>query len=390
MQILILEDNAQKRSVLESHIAETHAGATVHSAATFVEDLREVTTTRYDLVILDLVVPRMDVNEEPADLTQDLIEVTRDFKSKNSRTPGIALTSYDDKAEENFRILNQQDIGVVTYAHGSNEWKAALDRKIASSRPTEHFDFVVVCALAEETEGFRHGGYQLSELEIKDGLECRAVQIESRKGLVVTAPRSGLVSGAITTTAAIEMFKPQLICMSGICAGVKGAAHIYDVIVVETCHQHDSGKWSANAFLPEIYSVAIDHQFAQQIKGVIGKDGFLQRITAGIIPKKDEYPDGMNSFSANVFLAPCASGSAVIADERMVGQIKSQQRKVAAIEMESYALYESARLAALKPLYVSAKTVVDDGVNKGDDFHRIGCILSARVVAEIVRHFKFI
>ncbi len=389
MEILILEDSVTKRDVLEAYISSEFPGTDVSSVSTFKDYLREISSRKFDLIILDLVVPRMSQNEEPLDITSDLIEVTRDTHSKNLRTPGIALTSYDEKAEENFRALNSQDISVITYAPGSDAWKQSLHRKLIGARPLRRYDFIIVCAVPKEINGFSDAGISISDIRIVDGLECRNLSIGDREGVLVLAPRMGLVSSSITATLAIEAFRPQLVCMSGICAGVEGAANIYDVVIAETCYQHDAGKWFNGEFEPEIYSVSIEHQFGQKVKQLIGAPGFLTKISEGIVPLKNEYPTSTNSFSPRVFLAPCASGSAVIADAKIVELIQDHQRKVTTIEMESYALYESARLSRFKPHYVSAKTVVDDGVNKGKDYQRIGCILSARVVAELIRDFEF-
>jgi hypothetical protein len=69
----------------------------------------------------------------------------------------------------------------------------------------------------------------------------------------------------------------------------------------------------------------------------------------------------------------------------MVGIIQEQHRKNEAFEMESYSLYEAARQSPCKPLFFSAKSIVDNGdEKKGDHYHRIACILSAKTVVEII------
>ena len=94
----------------------------------------------------------------------------------------------------------------------------------------------------------------------------------------------------------------------------------------------------------------------------------------------------MQRLTANVYLTPASSGSAVVADERMVEIIAAQQRKGSIFEMESFALYEAARLHPREPLFFSAKAVVDDGgPKKGDKFHRLACILSAKTLYECIR-----
>lgn len=54
--------------------------------------------------------------------------------------------------------------------------------------------------------------------------------------------------------------------------------------------------------------------------------------------------------------------------------------------MEIYSVYEAARHARKRTVFFAAKAVVDDGgVNKGDAFHRIGCLLSAKFVTAAIR-----
>ncbi|HCM9227723.1 hypothetical protein L8T14_22790 [Enterobacter bugandensis] len=81
-----------------------------------------------------------------------------------------------------------------------------------------------------------------------------------------------------------------------------------------------------------------------------------------------------------------SSDSAVIADENMNEIVKKQHRKMTAFEMESFSVYESARLSETNVDFFSAKCVVDDGgINKSDNFHRLACIISAKAVCEIIR-----
>ncbi len=390
MRILILEDNIEKLEALQGHFGKAHPEAEIHSSGTFSDYVRRLNQEKFDFLILDLVVPRHTTSVDTVEI-DEIVEVTRgDYKCRNFKTPGIALTGYDEKAEDNFRLLNQHDLTVITYSPDSHGWTAAIDRKIASLPSTTRFDFVVICALAKEANGFSEAGFPLGEPEVIAGLHCRTIRVADRSGVVVTASRMGLVNAAITASQAIQAFQPLVICVSGICGGVPKAAAIYDVVIAETCHQHDVGKWIDGKLKPEIYSVAIDHQFAQKIRTAVSGQGFLTRVTLAVSPNRDEFPDGMNKLNPSVLLAPASSGSAVLADEAIVGQIKEQQRKSTIFEMESYAIYEAARLSPLRPQYFSAKTIVDDGSEgKSDNFHRIGCILSARVVGELLTIFEF-
>lgn len=211
-------------------------------------------------------------------------------------------------------------------------------------------------------------------------LDCREISIGDQQAVIVTASRMGLVSCAITATQAIEAFSPSLICMSGICAGIKGKAKLLDIVIADSCHQHDFGKWSVNGYEPEVYSVPIKAKLRAQLKKIIDDEqDFASTICDKVEFEKNQLPDEMKRLAANVYLTPASSGSAVVADDKMVEIIKEQQRKGAIFEMESFALYEAARLHPREISFFSAKAVVDDGgPSKGDKFHRLACILSAK------------
>jgi hypothetical protein len=75
-----------------------------------------------------------------------------------------------------------------------------------------------------------------------------------------------------------------------------------------------------------------------------------------------------------------------MAEDGKTSSLAFGQRKLVGFDMEIYSVYEAARLAANKPAFFAAKTVVDDGgKNKGDKFHRIGCLLSAKFIVKAIR-----
>lgn len=384
MKILILEDDNTKRDSVVALIVEVDPEITVVPVNNFCHYLRAITQETYDLIIVDLVILAFSDEVEPRDMTERIIEVTRDYDCLNFRTPVIALTGYDDKAEENFKDLNSKDIAVVTFDEHGEQWKESVREKVKSCIPPIHYEFVIICALSKEADGFFNAGYMVGAIKPFGNLSCREIRIGANLGVIVTAPRMGLVSSAIAGTQAIELFKPKLICMSGICGGIEGEANIYDVVIPESCHQHDAGKWTKNGFEPEIYGVPLDHSLRLKIEALISRKEFRDLISNNVILRGNEFPEGTNSLKFDIFLAPGSSGSAVVADEEKVDLIAGQKRKLSAFEMESFAVYEAARISAIKPLYFSAKAVVDNGIIKSDDFHRVACILSAKVVYECI------
>lgn len=386
MEILVLEDSDSKFLELQQYINTFPESVTITRAAVLLEFLRFVERKKFDLIVVDLLVPRFKDSKEAEDVTMDILNACRDVACTNSRTKVVALTASVDASDTNYKDLNAADISVLTF-DASGSWKESLKQQCHLSRPKKTFDVVILCALPKEVQGFVNAGYQVGNAYLQGNLDCRDISIGDKQAVIVTASRMGLVSCAITATQAIEAFCPSLICMSGICAGITGKAKILDIAIAECCHQHDFGKWSVSGYEPEIYSVPIKANLRAQLKKIVdGECDFATTICDKVEFDKDELPEEMQRLKATVYLTPASSGSAVVADAKMVEIIKDQQRKGAIFEMESFALYEAARLHPREISFFSVKAVVDDGgPSKGDKFHRLACILSAKTVYECIR-----
>ncbi|MDB5791438.1 MAG: putative nucleoside phosphorylase family [Massilia sp.] len=385
MKILVLEDDAKKKDNVLQQIKLACPDVRVETVSNFVAYTKKISVEKFDLIIVDLVVPTFSDDDPAMDMTDQIVINSRDLECPNFRTPMVALTSFDEKAEENFKDLNLKDITIVTFDEEHGNWKESIRGKVASCIPPINYEFVILCALPKEADAFMHAGYAVGERRVVNGLTCRELQVGTRIGVIVTAPRMGLVSAAVTSAQAIEIFKPRLICMSGISAGVHGKAKIYDVVIPDICHQNDAGKWTDNGFELEPYSVQLEHALKLEIEKIIADGSYKSAVSAGIVLQRDEFPEGTNSLEFSVYCAPASSGSAVVAEEGLAASLKSQHRKLSAFEMEAFALYEASRLSVSKPLFFSAKAVVDNGTaSKGDDYHRVACVLSARAVYELL------
>lgn len=385
MKILILEDEATKMELIQAEIIAIDPLIEINTSITFQSFLKQIERDKFDLIIVDLLVPRFNETDESVDVTDQIIDATRDHDCCNFRTPVVAITRFDTAAEDNFKNLNLKDISVITFSEDKQDWRETLKQKIVSCMPPITYDFVIFCALHKESNGFLEAGYNLGITRAIHGLDCREIKIGEMSGVIITSPRMGLVSSAITTSRAIELFRPKLICMSGICAGIDEKAQIYDVVIPDMCHQHDSGKWGSNGFELESYAVQITHEMRLKIKTILEQPDFIEAIRNNVKLLRKEIPENKQELEFGVLMAPASSGSAVIADEAMNELIRQQHRKMTAFEMESFAVYESARLSITQPKYFSAKAVVDDGVIKSDEYHRVACILSAKVVHELIR-----
>jgi nucleoside phosphorylase len=190
----------------------------------------------------------------------------------------------------------------------------------------------------------------------------------------------GLVEATSVASRSIEAFNPRFVAMSGICAGLSGRAAIGSLIVADPCWEHQAGKWAADGFKREQYDVDLDVDTRTLLEQLINENGknWIE-LKAGLIEESIIFE--------KIEVAPMITGSAVIADSNKVIDLKEDHRKTAAIDMEMYGVYRSARISARKPVFFGAKTVVDLADEaKGDKYHGYGSALSARFIVKAIEH----
>ncbi|WP_318386571.1 nucleoside phosphorylase [Enterobacter sp.] len=382
MMILILEDQDEKLEKIKQSVFNVNPVIEVQVARDYATFIKLIHAHKFDLIISDLLVPRINGEDDLVDISSMLTQDAMDVTCVNLYTRIVAFTQYADA--DKFTDLNNSRIIVISYSE-TNDWRNALEKIILECKPSVVYDFIIICALEKESQGFNEAGYIVGPNEIINELHCKKISINEKHGLIITCPRMGLITASIISTKAIEYFKPKLICMSGICAGIASKVNIYDVVIPQICHQHDFGKWGADGFEPEAYSVQLNHKTSTKIQNAISDKNFIKALIRDLVPKRSELPDGTEELNPVVKLAPASSGSAVIADENMNLIVKNQHRKMTAFEMETFSVYESARLANVTVDFFSAKCIVDDGgINKSDNYHRLACILSAKTVYQLI------
>ncbi|MCG4455492.1 hypothetical protein LJY18_19680 [Pseudomonas sp. MMS21-TM103] len=385
MKILVLEDEDEKFEQVRAHVVEIMPEAIIQREKNWLDYSRAVANAKFDLILLDLIVPRSARDSALEDHHASLVETTRDYHSKSFSTPAIVLTRHSLNEGDFVHDLNLVDINVIPFNdHG--KWREALKIKLLAAQPAKKFDVVIVCALEKEADAFEGLTDTWGPVTTISGLICREVRIGEYKTVIVRASRMGLVAAAVSAAFALDRFEPRLICMSGICGGVAGESEIYDLLVTQTCHQHDAGKWSTTGFKSEHYDVQLDVNVHNKLVEVASGKA-MTNLQAGLDPGTSEVPSGRERVSCKIISdAITSSGSAVIAEGGKTSTLAVGQRKLTGFDMEVYSVYEAARHARSRTAVFAAKAVVDDGgKNKGDSFHRIGCLLSAKFVVAAIR-----
>jgi nucleoside phosphorylase len=168
----------------------------------------------------------------------------------------------------------------------------------------------------------------------------------------------GPVAASILTMKPLLKYRPSLVAMAGICAGIPGKAEIGDVIATEISWDWQSGKYVDNngteGFQIAPHQLGV-HDACRNALWMLKRDEeFWRSLAPKALDAKVKQP--------KLVLGPMATGSSVLADARVADRIKENQHKnVAGLDMETYGVFAAAQAYSADTKVISLKSVCDKG-----------------------------
>lgn len=396
IRILIADDTPDKVAKIDKALLDAKVAPQAITHVETAMDAREaLATVQYDLLILDLALPARKGeavnNNAGVDLLHELVD--RDLYHRPREIVG--LTAYSELQRKARGHFSQLQFFLEHYERGSTGWSDRLTARVAhmlaalNNSPTYLTDICILTALdAPELTAVRSLPWSWSKPEPLGAMSFayRGTIQQSKTPLSVVALSAGdmgMTRSAIVATKAIETFRPRLIAMLGICGGMKKKTKIGDVILIDPTWDWQMGKYVSSSFeqAPEQLDVATEvrSRFALLADN---KQMLFQAHEAF----KGTRPDNIPELKAG----PIPSGSAVLADEALMNDLKKQHRKVLGVEMECFGVYLAAKLASHpKPLVFGLKSVCDFGnYSKADKYQAFCAHMSASVFAAFCEQYS--
>lgn len=397
MIVGIIDDDKNKREALRA-VVESSAGkeATIYDGSSLAAAKNILRNQNLDLLILDIALP--DLEDGTPSPTGGLELVDEILKSARYRLPShvVGITALDEVYESAVERFGREMWSVLRYDRSSVEWSELLAARIRhllrrqeTGEQEFDFDLAIVAALKEPElssvlelpwnwKAMDQRGdstrYHIGEFARTDGTKGRVV--------AARAPRMGMPAAAALTTKIGMHFRPKFIAMIGICAGRPKETNLGDIVVANPSWDYGSGKHAIvegqEVFEPAPHPFPLTTRVRGLVEDYEGEHDALTRFRAEFTGSK---PDTM----PRVHLGPFASGAAVIARSAMMGEIRSQNRKLLAIDMEAYGVASAAtELPEPQPDFLMLKGVSDFAdEEKNDAFRDYASFMSVKLLAHL-------
>ncbi|MBD1208521.1 MAG: hypothetical protein H9535_08830 [Ignavibacteria bacterium] len=221
------------------------------------------------------------------------------------------------------------------------------------------------------------------------------------KVLVACANQMGMTSAASLASKLISRFQPRVVSMVGIAAGISG--EIGDVMIPDIVWDYGSGKSSlvekrnylgikkeVEEFQPYRFPITTKQDLIGQLIKITRETNISDSVfNLGNQISFEHKPQKLKSH-----IGPFVSGSAVIANDKILSQIKSQDGKLIGFDMEAFAIAYSCGVSDItpQPISIILKSISDYGNKKKqhkdkDDHQRYAAFTSANfLILLLTRH----
>lgn len=252
--------------------------------------------------------------------------------------------------------------------------------------PVEPFDAAIVCALhtPELKMVLTTGGKRWKRLPQKgDPHTYHHTVYKTREGsrlrVVAAAPNQmGLAATAVLATKMIMRFRPRLVAMVGIAAGVKTESQGFgDILAAEHTFDYGAGKVTNKegklTFNPDPKPLDIDTMLNARLKE-------WQRNGYELDDIRRSWPATNPPTALALHVGPLGSGAAVINSSGPVKDVMEHWRKLIGIEMEAYAVHRACKDAVTPaPMYLCLKSICDFAEDKSDDWQPYAAFTAAQL-----------
>lgn len=401
LKILVLEDDPTKKGHLLSYLSEnTEFVGDVDTAICSEHALRNLREREYDLFIIDIVVPKTLNGERDERNSIELVDMIDDEVDGIIKpTHILPVSSSSSLSAQAHDFFKARPWGILPYNEADTASLESIKKIIEylarqSSSVIRSADVVIITALAEpefqavESLPFAWGPYEpLDNMHLyRRGTFVSEINGRAHQVVALFCLRMGPVQASILTTKSIAAFSPKLVLMAGICAGMPKKTEIGDVVAADVSWDWQSGKFvdsnGTEGFQIAPHHLDIHESLRTPLFRLKKDNEYWQSLAVAAIEVKAGLP--------KLVVGPMATGSSVLADERVSERIKEQQHKnLVGLDMETYGVYAAVQACSPQTPVLSLKSVCDKGdLQKNDEYQAYASLVSAKTVERFLKYYS--
>lgn len=422
IKMLIIDDIEKKRQEIKSQLSRFGRSVdfTFSEAENYEQARDALRGSNYDFVILDLMIPAG--KEEPSEawsrtLLMDILSGELCFPMHI-----FGLTEHAELMESERRYYDQNLFGLFEFKWSSDDWALAIWNKIkylisaienGTAYRLNSYDFDLLLLTARRANEFvpvkkyffKDDASDVNPLWNDDYSFFGKLQLGadlSLRAALICIGETGLAPAASITTQAIQLLRPRIVVMLGMCAGFESKGmRLLDVIVARETACWQEGKSLDTATGEEFDPRGEVRSWSEGIgtKFRLSHEMLEKEYSSSLADVKETvtylrlsqlYGDAVSQ-RLNVKPGLLVSGSSVVASKATREQILTRHARAIGLEMEAFGVYTAAKYAkGARPEYLTIKGVADLADNgKGDEAQALASELSARVLEFFLKSTKF-
>ena len=389
IDILIMDDSDVKVGELRQVISTIlpNGEICIDVASTITEGRDAMHDKLYDLLILDMVMPMHEGEEQSHSAGSEYLAEIYENESIKTPLQVIGLTEYEAEFTQQQQDFRDKLWHLLFYSQKNKQWRKDLKQKIlqlhqfkksleASIVNRCKYDIGIICALKDEFD-------QMLKAFVRcewQYLENPSLPYTFRTTTITTAgmhelriiaacaDKAGVCSTSVLATALYSTFKVDIIFMTGITAGFKtDDVNLEDIIVAESINDYAIGKVVEDAeHLGEL-------KLLHEIQQIPAHRSLVSKVSA-YLTDHDEEP---------VRISKTVCGPFVMSSKTIMDSLLQDDRKYQALDMEGFALYLAAHTLDKKALWI--KAVSDYGYEKENSHQKDCAFKSAKFLYELLR-----
>lgn len=214
--------------------------------------------------------------------------------------------------------------------------------------------------------------------------QCADITRGERSVRIVTQRQleKGLTTAAVTATKGICIWRPRFVVMTGLCAGIRGAVDLGDLIVATQCFEHSSRQLIDGQLVPSQNRVSIDAWLLDFLLTTTDSSSIIPDIQAS-------YTAALPADTkTKIHYGSMACGPVLVRDKSYMEALKNREYSLLGLDMESYGVALAASMCSthshpVVPLIIKGVCDFADS-EKGDLWHDFCSYASASFVLRML------